>query len=343
MNESKHDKQAIVEYLLGALSEAETENFDELSFTDEEFAAALSAAEKDLIDAYLHEELSGQRLEKFQNYYLASPLRLEKVNFARAFQVYAKQNFAETTEDFASGETKPKRTFSEFFSAINIFKNRNSLQWSFAVLGLAFVLAGGLWLISNRLNQPQSELAKQQMPALDNQVSSPPSSINTPSETFNRETETSPANKENQEIPANVNKGQANKSPIAEPTRTPKKEIPAAPPKITVASFVLAPSLRSGTRITSLSVSGDVTDVAMRLQLESDDYAAYRVVLLNESNARLWQSGTVKARGKDRNKTVNVSFPAKLLKSQIYSLEVSGVAADGELEIISNYVFRIVR
>jgi hypothetical protein len=341
MNERKYDNRAITEYLLGSLSEAETERFDELSFTDEDFAASLSATEKDLVDAYIHGELKGNTLEKFKSHYLASPLRREKVGFARNFQVYAGQNYAETIENAASHESKTGGTFAEFLSAINIFKNRNLMQGSFAAIALAFVLAGGWWIISKSLNQREQEIARQETPAPFNQNAQ--AIEDEISGNSNTETNVAPANKENELIQTNANKAKTQKPPIAEPMRTPKKETQPveAAPKIRIASFVLAPSLRSASRITSLSISKEITNVAMQLQLESNDYAAYRVELLSESNANLWQSGTVKPKG--ANKTLNVSFPAKLLKSQIYSLQVSGIAADGELEIISNYVFRIVR
>ncbi|HEY1336419.1 MAG TPA: hypothetical protein VGF59_02870 [Bryobacteraceae bacterium] len=76
----------LVQYLLGSLPEEETERLDELSIADEDFVWRLRAAENDLIDAYLHNELSGETLERFRSFYLASPRRREKVKFAEALQ-----------------------------------------------------------------------------------------------------------------------------------------------------------------------------------------------------------------------------------------------------------------
>ena len=91
MSKPTYNNQTITEYLLGSLPEAETERFDELSITDDEFAETLKAAEKDLVDAYVQGELIGAELEQFKFHYLASPLRREKVQFAQAFQVLAEK------------------------------------------------------------------------------------------------------------------------------------------------------------------------------------------------------------------------------------------------------------
>lgn len=48
MNKQTHDYQGITDYLLGSLRPDEVERFDELSFTDDEFAAQLQAAESTL-------------------------------------------------------------------------------------------------------------------------------------------------------------------------------------------------------------------------------------------------------------------------------------------------------
>ena len=92
-----YNNKDINAYLLGSLPAAEAEHFDELSFTDDDFADVLKTAEKDLVDAYVHGELTGAQLEKFQSYYLASPLRREKVYFANAFQDFAKKSGAVQT------------------------------------------------------------------------------------------------------------------------------------------------------------------------------------------------------------------------------------------------------
>jgi hypothetical protein len=76
----------LTRYLLGLLPAEETELLDEQSIVDDAFAARLRDAENDLIDAYAAGRLSGETLTQFQQTYLSTPERQEKVKFAQAFQ-----------------------------------------------------------------------------------------------------------------------------------------------------------------------------------------------------------------------------------------------------------------
>src|SRR5712664_4098517 len=93
-SDPKYKHETITQYLLGALPEAETERLDELSFTDDEFTDSLTAVEKDLVDSFVHGELTGGELERFKAHYLASPVRRERVAFAQAFQVLGERESA---------------------------------------------------------------------------------------------------------------------------------------------------------------------------------------------------------------------------------------------------------
>ncbi|HKW03037.1 MAG TPA: hypothetical protein VJN96_24640, partial [Vicinamibacterales bacterium] len=75
--------ERLEDYLLGLLPEAEAEQLDELSITDEEFAWQVRAAEDDLVDAYVRQSLSPTTRARFEEYYLVSPRHRERVAFAR--------------------------------------------------------------------------------------------------------------------------------------------------------------------------------------------------------------------------------------------------------------------
>ena len=135
MMNKTYDNEKITAYLLGVLPETEAEIFDELSFTDDNFANELSAVEKDLVDAYVRNDLRGTTLEQFKNYYLASPIRREKVKFAETFQQFAAQTIA---------EEKPQRSIFQIFA--NLFTiPRFTLQWGFALAAISLMILGG-WL-----------------------------------------------------------------------------------------------------------------------------------------------------------------------------------------------------
>lgn len=315
-----HNNQ-IIHYLLGSLPAEEAEHFDELSFTDDEFAEQLKVAEKDLIDAFIHDELTGEHLEKFNSYYLTSPLRREKVEFAKAFQVYAKNNVAveETIE--------PQAENSGFFSAIINFISGNKVQLGFAAT-ILFLILGGLWVYSRRETQPKIETAH---------ITPTPIETNLVLENTNSEKEiTSANNNENISITPKIeNKNtnlQTNRS-----TPTPK---PSVEPKPVIASFVLTPPLRGSSQ--TISIPKGTSLIAVQLELEADDYSSYQVSLLDESGKNLWQSGKLKSVSRGENKYLPLRFPAKLLSAQNYLLAVSGIKPDKTAEIIADYPFRAV-
>lgn len=348
MNEDKFNTEKIEAYLLGALPDEEAERFDELGFTDDDFADALSASEADLIDRYVNNDLRDATLERFEKVYLATPKRREKVEFARQLKAFAEREIGAPRKDFAAETEESKSGLSKFFASLNIFKNQNSfLQFGFAAATILVLILGGLWFLTTRSNQTQ--IARQDAPAnFEPPVNQPRVEENTQIGAVNQTTNSNAENK----IPAtNVNANSsanraenANKKTVLEPTPTPKPKETVAPSKPIVASFLLLPSLRGNNRIQSLSVAEKITDVAIQLKLEADDYPAYRVNLIDPSSGKILRRGDViKSKSKGADKQLNVGFPAKLLKSRIYTLQISGVSADGESEIISDYPFRVVR
>ena len=110
-----------------------------------------------------------------------------------------------------------------------------------------------------------------------------------------------------------------------------------------IVSFVLAPPLRGAGQIPTVSIPAGTSLVSMQLQLEPNPNVAYRVALLNQSNKKtLWRSGKLKATTTGDGKALNISFDAGLLNSQaVYVLRVSGITADGAVEVIGDYSFRV--
>ena len=78
--------QTLRDYLLGQLSEPDTERLDELSIVDDVCAERIRAVEFDLVDAFARGELRGEALEHFRSRYLATPKGREAIRFAEALQ-----------------------------------------------------------------------------------------------------------------------------------------------------------------------------------------------------------------------------------------------------------------
>jgi hypothetical protein len=351
MKTKTYTNEEIIAYLLGSLPEAETENFDELSFTDEDFVIELETTEKDLVDAYVNGELEGEKLKRFKSFYLASPLRREKVEFAKAFQSFAEKKIAEKP---ALTEEKTEKTKRGFFS--NLFSiPKLSLQWGFALAALALLIFGGwLYFENSRLRNEMSQTQTNREELLKRESELQKREKQLQDEIADHQIKNSETEKELAKIQAERAKLEEElknrKSP--EQQQRPKEQIaetrkqPKTPPnrQVNIASFILTPSLRGTNQLQTVAIPAGTESVEMRLELESDDFSNYRVALQNQADGQtLWQSGKIKSKTSGTNKFLYARFPANLLRSQIYTLQVSGINSNGISEIISDYSFRIVR
>ena len=355
MSESEDNNQVITKYLLGSLAEAETERLDELSFTDDVFAEALKSVEKDLVDSFARGELEGEALEKFKSHYLASPLRREKAEFAKAFQIFAERSLTEANkENIALQKSTLKQTISNFFSsALNIFvRPYPALTWGLIAAALAIICLGGWWLEVTSLTKPTNDTRAEQdsngqshdqdqqnQPNVSRQVNPNPDSEKEQAQLSEDERAARRAAQELKKEQAQQE--QQNQQRLAKENRAPQQQ--SLPVKPSIASFVLVLPMRDAASIQKFPIPAQTDLVNMRLPLESDDYAGYYIALTDQSGGKkLWRSGKLKTKGSGENKILNIRFPAKLLKSQIYSLTVSGVGSDGAVEIIGDYPFRAV-
>jgi hypothetical protein len=79
---SMQDDRQLIRYLLGLLPENEAQRYDEQSIVDDDVAARLRQVENDLVDAYVRGTLDEEFRQRFESFYLASPLRRDRVRFA---------------------------------------------------------------------------------------------------------------------------------------------------------------------------------------------------------------------------------------------------------------------
>lgn len=320
-----YDPELITQYLLGALPEADAARLDELSITDDEFAGAVSMAEKDLVDAYIQGELAGHELDQFKRFYLASPLRREKVEFARTFQVWSDRNATAPAAAVQSERPAKQRSASGWFGSAT---SRYGWQWGFAVIALLLLVAGGLLVFQNaRLRQQitqeqaKNDLLRQREQELQREI-------------------------EAQRL-ANSNTGQdqvrdAREGVDQEPKQA-QADVTPSTGQSSIVSLVLAPPLRAANQVPTILIKPGTNRVAAQLQLEATDHSAYRVALVNPSgNQTLWRSGKLKAKTSPDGKALQLNFDAGLLKTQsVFFLRVFGTAADGSEEVIGDYAFKV--
>ena len=329
MSNSTDQKQVITQYLLGTLPEVERERLDELSVTSQEFAESLSASEKDLIDAYVHGELSGTTLAQFESHYLASPIRRERVEFAEAFQVFASsQRVCDDSPIRGQADLHRKRKRG-WLSTLSVFGEQHpALQWGLAVAAVIFIVAGAFLLLRNARLREQMSIEQAHRDELQQRE-------------MQLQKELDQQRASNTAIERELAQVREERVRLEE---KPRKSVQAPASGPAIVSFALSPQLRGVGQAQAISIPVNTGRVTMQLNLEPNDYQTFAVVLLDQSNHQeLWRSGKLKASSRGDNRTLKVSFSAGLLKPQVYALQVSGISANGQSEVLSDYPFKVVK
>lgn len=302
----------MIDYLLGTLPEKVTERLDELSITDDDFAVRLTAAEDDLVDAYVRGELSVEMEKRFRSFYLSSPKRQEKVRFAETLLAHERRAALATNPESPGSSIRvplgefPKRPRG-FFHLIP--------QWGFAAVAIVLLVVAAFLLMQNRrldtqIRQSEAERAQlqQNQQELDKRVQ--------------------------QQRPADSGTAAGPSTAGATSRKVPIASIPA---------FVLSPALRGAGSIATISVPADAKQIKVMLQLEAADFSKYRVTLNDPvADHAIWRSGEIRAQAKGEAKSVSMLLPTTPLKPQNYIFELSGITSRGTPEFISSYPFRLV-
>jgi hypothetical protein len=310
--ESTLGDEQLVRYLLGLLPEEEAERLDEASVVDDETAARLRMAEDDLIDAYVGRALSGEVLARFESYYLASPLRREKVRFAENLRRSLDAAVARASTSAAvepalerrqsGGSERPAGWFA-WLSGWRV-----GSVWMLPVAAtVALVLAGAFWFEDVRLRRELSE-AQSLSATLEGQL----------------------------ELLLKTTPGGS--SPSTDGDRGGTKTLPAM-------AIVLPPVTRSAAGpIATVSLAPEATRLTLELQLDSNESSGYQVALKDPgTNQIVWRSGRLAAVSHGDRVTVTVDVPAHDLKAQHYAVELSGQDAGERQHIVGTYTVQLQR
>ena len=309
------DDAVLLRYLLGTLPVDEAEPVEEESIVDEELAARLNAMERDLIDDYLRGELQGANLTKFQNWYLSSPLRVQKVRTAKAFlrvvdvgmeeppvKAIAEPIAALDANAAAAVNVAPNFSYGASSSAKSSAGLRLEMlagAWRMIAFAAAvLVLIVALGYVTNKNRQLRKEVAQTKKQA-----------------ELGEQTATA----------AGKNAGVAGLARAVDNVAT-------------VTVFLPAPT-RGASNIPKVDVPTGTGLVVLSLGLGSTDAESYRAQLISPSTQKsVWKSGLLRP-GSDGT-YVSVAVPANVLHTQVYLVELTHDAANGKPELLGTYPFR---
>lgn len=139
-------EEQITAYLLGELPEPEAERVEDAVFNADAGELDAAAVEDDLIEAYLYHELSAERRKRFEDNYLCTEARRDRVAFAAAEKRLVPQ----------PPLCEPVPVKNWFLRLLEAFKVR-PLAFRLAVAAMVLVIAAPtIWLVGFRERAPRS-------------------------------------------------------------------------------------------------------------------------------------------------------------------------------------------
>jgi hypothetical protein len=161
----------LVRYLLGELSPPERERLEEEYFIHEDTWEALAATENDLIDSYAKGQLPDKERRQFEEYFLRSPRRQQRVEFARNLMDSGLQ------KDLATQIASPAAPIEELHRPVRLPSNgvRLRLLASVAALAIAAFLLWQNYHLRIQIGQLQSQQhqASNSLPGQQTAIASP--------------------------------------------------------------------------------------------------------------------------------------------------------------------------
>ncbi|MBK9155603.1 MAG: hypothetical protein IPM25_15570 [Chloracidobacterium sp.] len=300
--------ERLTRYLYGRVRGPELDAFEERLFTDSDLAAELDALENDLVDRYVAGEFGDAEAREFEQNYLVSERRAEKVRAARILSMRLGEDVpivpavAETTSFWAA--------FSAFFRP-----SRVAFAGGLAIAVISLAVGYLLWY-----RPPGERIAANDLPEI---VIPTPAAVNA------LPTETPAMALATPMLP-----------PAAVPAPSPAGRQPADPPpkKPAVLAFTLVPPIRSGSRPV-LEIPGGEGSVRFRLAEAVDPrYTTYRVELRDGSGATVWDTEVGRS-SVGRRGWLTVSVPRSSLKPGSYEMAVAGTTSEGSVEDVNFYNF----
>jgi hypothetical protein len=164
MRSERTEELLLVKYLLGHLSEEEQVRVEDRAFADRVYLNTLEAVEADLIDDYVRGALKSEERLAFEQRFLMSPQRREKVAFAKTL--------AQVSDDVKRAEQPARNRPSAWRMVLDIFRGRH-IGLQFAAAAAALVCVATVWWLVQQNAAMRSRLiaADAQRQTLERQLS----------------------------------------------------------------------------------------------------------------------------------------------------------------------------
>ena len=327
-DQQPYDDRFLTHYLLGALPPEEAESMDVLCIADEQLAARLAAIENDLVDAYVRGELPGDDLDRFQSFYLTSPYRRQKVDFAAALLESENKGVRSSVAKPVATPVadrdvvpvrvplaKPAEPPSPAVEPRPLRPPRRGLHWGFALAAAAMVLVAAYFSFDNWRLRRQINDARAQQSTIDQREHQLEKQLE----------DQRSANAESAKELERLRQSQTNLE------------------QLSTVSLLLPPPTRGAARPAAITLPQGTNLAVLLLELDAADFPQYRAALKDPAaNQTLWTSGNLQPASLGDKKVISISFPVSLLKQQNYVVELTGLPTRGAPESIGSYSFHAV-
>jgi hypothetical protein len=312
---AESDKE-LMRYLLGQLPVERRDRLEEHYFEDDTLHEKLLAIEDELIDAYLLGDLSADDNQSFENFFLRSPERSEKVRFARSLHQFTEREIGST----------PK------FPILSSVVRLEPVQPSPAIEPMTNRLGPvhGRQQVNNILRDSGNDSNKTASRGLFN--------LRFPFG-FAMAFAASALILVSAIIWVSRTRREVMSAEQTEPSNI-RHETTASPPP--VASFVLFPYFRGSSEENTVSVPAGPHTIELKLALQSDEYRSYRFELRDSDGKKIIETRDLKSQVmKDGTHAVTASFPSNLIPAGDYSLRLEGETANHNGQPVGGYGFRV--
>jgi hypothetical protein len=348
--QEKHHKskeeEEIIAYLLGALTEIESDHFEQRYLEDPALFAEMQEVEDELIDDYANGALMPEDRFRFEQHFLRTPDRREKVRFAVAMRGRAASWKKEkrTTGPSATVVIESSAAVSNQADATrdNLLQFRRWLrpipawrEWgAIAAAILIAIAAGALWL---RNREAERELTAAHATELRLHEEARLQSTRAQEGQTQLESERLRANTLQMQLQTVSDQVKT----LAEQTR--------GVGRVVVKAFVgleyLARNTRGGSegKVKTLNVPVNAGAVRLGVEFEETAFQNFRATLLSVDGNPTWSSLKIlKARTTGGRQSLMLTIPSASLGSAEHQLIINAVKPQGEIEV-ARYRLRIVR
>ncbi|HWS99684.1 MAG TPA: hypothetical protein VN256_05365 [Pyrinomonadaceae bacterium] len=330
-------------YLLGLLAAGEQNRFEEGLLTNDALFEELLIAEDELIDDYLLRNLSGSEHDRFEQHFLSTPERRQKLSFAVGLNKYVTAG-GENPRPSPAVIPPPQRV--SFWQRLRNFITslRPLTAISVAATLLLTFISVALLLRVRRLQNELNQLNARQ--ASLPQVPDSPTAEEAKRQLAEQTARAEQLSAELQLAREQKERAERELAQLKEKDRPPEitGPTPQPPTRVFTASVLTMGGVRSGGAggMQTVAIPQDAGSVVLPLELLTNKYRSYRATLMTDAGQPVQTSSGLKPSKVGGVGVVLFRVAAARLRSRSeYQLQLSGVTSDRRAEEIGLYYFRI--